>query len=121
MRDPLAVARGKCLRTSMTPPERRLWYRLNNRQQGGIKFRRQAPLGPYIADFLSHDAKLVVELDGETHADPAEAARDERRTRFFQERGFRVIRFFNREVGEDLDHVVERIRLACGLKPLGCD
>jgi very-short-patch-repair endonuclease len=117
MRDPRAVERGRLLRKGMTPPERKLWYRLNNRQQGGIKFRRQAPLGPFIADFLS----LVIELDGETHADPAAAARDDRRTRFFEERGFRVIRFFNREVGEDLDNVVERVRAACGLAPSGTD
>lgn len=103
----------------MTPPEIKLWYRLKNRQLDGLKFRRQASVGPYIADFLSHDAKLAVELDGDTHATDQAAVHDERRTRFFEERGFRVVRFFNSEVREDIDHVVERIRIACGLRPTG--
>lgn len=121
MRDPEAVERSKHLRQGMTPPERKLWYRLNNRQVDGIKFRRQAPVGPYIADFLSHDAKLVVELDGDTHAGDGAALHDEWRTQFLQERGFRVIRFWNSDVREDLDYVVERIRIACGLRPIAED
>lgn len=121
MRDPRAVQRGKQLRKAMTLHEVRLWLRLKNRQLGGIKFRRQAPIGPYIADFLSHDAKLVVELDGDTHATDEAAAHDARRTRFIEERGFRVLRFFNGEVRENLDFVVERIRIACGLSPLDDD
>ena len=94
------------------------WYRLNQRQLDGIKFRRRAPVGVYIADFLSHDAKLVIELDGDTHAGDAADLYDERRSRFFEQRGFRVIRFWNGEVRENLDFVVERIRLACGLPPI---
>jgi very-short-patch-repair endonuclease len=117
MRDPQAVERGRQLRQSMTPPEIKLWYRLRNRQLDGLKFRRQASVGPYIADFLSHDAKIAIELDGDTHATGQAAVHDERRTRFSEEQGFRVVRFFNSEVCEDLDYVVERIRLACGLRP----
>jgi len=115
MRNSQAVARSRTLRIGMTPLERRLWHRLNRRQLDGIKFRRQAAIGPYIADFLSHDALLIVELDGETHADVAQARKDEARTRFLGAEGFRVIRFFNSEVRHDLDDVVRRIRLACGL------
>jgi very-short-patch-repair endonuclease len=99
----------------MTPPERELWRRLRRRQLDGIKFRRQAALGQYIADFVSHDVMLVIELDGDTHAEPSRTKRDEHRTRFLENKGFRVIRFFNFEVRDDLDNVVRRIRLACGL------
>ena len=119
MRYPQAVERGKQLRKSMTPPELKLWYRLKNRQLDGIKFPRQVPVGPYIADFLSPDVKLAVGLDGDTHATDTAAVRDEQRTQFFESRGFRVIRFFNSEVRENLDYVVDRIRVACGLRPIG--
>jgi very-short-patch-repair endonuclease len=119
MRDPQAVERGRQLRKAMTPPEIKLWYRLKNRQIDGLKFRRQASVGPYIADFLSHDAKLAVELEGDTHATNDAVVHDERRRRFFEQNGFRVVRFLNSEVREDIDYVVERIRLACGVRPAG--
>jgi very-short-patch-repair endonuclease len=115
MRDWRAVERSRVLRLELTPPERKLWHRLNRRQLDSVKFRRQAAIGPYIADFLSHDAMLVIELDGDTHADAEQSRRDARRTHFLEVQGFRVIRFFNAEVREDLDDVVRRIRLACGL------
>ena len=114
MRNWKAISRSKSLRIDMTPPERRLWNRLNRRQLDGLKFRRQAAIGPYIADFLSHDA-MIVELDGDTHAEIVQLRRDERRTQFLEAKGFRVIRFYNSEIREDLDDVVRRIRIACGL------
>ena len=89
MRDWKAVKGSRGLRLSMTPPERRLWYRLNRRQLDGVKVSRQAAIGPFIADFLSHEAKLVVELDGDTHADAAQARKDEARTAFLERQGFR--------------------------------
>ena len=67
------------------------------------------------ADFLSHDAMLNVELDGKTHADPNQSRHDELRSRYLEAHGFRVICFFNSEIRDDLDDVVRRIRLACGL------
>jgi very-short-patch-repair endonuclease len=99
----------------MTPPERKLWHRLNQRQQDGIKFRRQAAIGPFIADFLSHDVKIVIELDGDTHGSDTQSQRDDSRASYLESEGFRVIRFSNAEVRESLDEVVRRIRLACGL------
>jgi very-short-patch-repair endonuclease len=58
---------------------------------------------------------LVIEPDGDTHADAQQARKDEQRTRFLEAKGFRVVRFYNSEIREDLDDVVQRIRLACGL------
>ena len=115
MRNWKAVERSKALRVGATPPERKLWYRLNRHQLDGVKFRHQAAVGPYIADFLSHDPTIIVELDGDTHAEPEQARKDEARTRYLEAKGFRVIRFFNSEIREDLDNVVRRIRIACGL------
>jgi very-short-patch-repair endonuclease len=88
------------------------------RQSSAARWREVPPAGGDRAvhrGLLSHDAKLVVELDGETHADPQQVARDARKTRVVEEKGYRVIRFFNSEVREDIDDVVRRIRLACGL------
>ncbi|MDZ4381357.1 MAG: DUF559 domain-containing protein [Parvibaculum sp.] len=94
------------LRVEATDAEARLWQRLRNRMLGGFKFRRQFPVGPYIADFVCIERKLIVELDGGQHADnPA----DERRTRFLELRGYRVIRFWNPDVLANTDGVLEMI------------
>ena len=94
------------LRVEATDAEARLWQRLRNRMLGGFKFRRQFPVGPYIADFVCIERKLIVELDGGQHADnPA----DERRTRFLERRGYRVIRFWNPDVLANTDGVLEMI------------
>ena len=96
------------LRVTATDAEARLWLHLRNRMLGGFKFRRQFPVGPYIADFVCIDRKLIVELDGGQHADnPA----DERRTRFLELRGYRVIRFWNPDVLSNTDGVLEMILL----------
>ncbi|MEQ8611114.1 MAG: DUF559 domain-containing protein [Parvibaculaceae bacterium] len=94
------------LRVTATDAEFRLWHRLRNRALGGCKFRRQFPVGPYIADFICIERKLIVELDGGQHADnPA----DIRRTRFLELRGYRVIRFWNPDVLSNTDGVLEMI------------
>ncbi len=113
MRDSTALERSRALRRSMTPPERALWYRLKLRQIDGIKFRRQAAIGPYIADFVSHEIMLVVELDGDSHGDPQSEEHDARRTAFLRSEGFMVLRFWNAELRESIEGVVERIREAC--------
>ena len=81
-------------------------------RQHGLKFRRQDPIGPFIADFVCEAARLVVEIDGSQHADNAEY--DERRTRWFESRGYRVLRFWNGEVTADLDSVL-RVIVAAAL------
>ena len=101
------VARARRLRREATDVENRLWYHLRARQLAGAKFRRQEPLGPYFADFCCVEAKLVIELDGGQHADRQE--HDRQRTAFLKRCGYRVLRFWNAEVLEDLDAVMERI------------
>ena len=86
--------------------EKKLWFHVSNRQAGRAKFRRQVPTGRYIADFCCLSAKLIVELDGSQHA---ENVRDEERTRYLASKGFRIIRFWNHEVNENLEGVVETI------------
>jgi very-short-patch-repair endonuclease len=98
------------LRKNMTDAERRLWSRLRGRQFGGFKFRKQAPIGPYIVDFVCFEAKLIIELDGGQHM--LRNHEDEKRTAWLNTEGFRVFRYWNHLVFEDLDPLVEAIWLA---------
>lgn len=93
----------------MTEPEVRLWLALRGRRLSGVRFSRQVVIGAYIADFCARSRKLVVEVDGHTHADQA---RDEARTAWLQARGYRVIRFANEEVETNLDGVLDAIAAA---------
>jgi very-short-patch-repair endonuclease len=95
------------LRRDQTETERRLWARLRARQLCGAKFRRQHPIGRFIADFCCLEYGLVVELDGGQHAMRGEA--DQRRSVFLGRRGFRVLRFWDNQVLEDIDAVLEQI------------
>ena len=101
--------RARELRWNMTDGERKLWSLLRRKRLSGHRFRRQATLGPYIADFFCPKARLVVELDGETHATDAQIFHDDIRTRWLQAHGCRIIRFWNRDVFQRPDEVVDAI------------
>ena len=102
-----ARVRARSLRETPTNAETLLWFHLRDRRMADRKFRRQRPIGPYFADFVCLEAKLIVELDGGQHVDAA--AYDENRTRFMQAEGYRVLRFWNNEVLTRTDAVRERI------------
>ena len=89
---------AKQLRSNPTDAERRLWWLLRAKQLGGLRFRRQQPIGPYIADFFCPAAKLIVELDGDHHGLDNKASYDAVRTRWLEGRGYKVLRFANRAV-----------------------
>jgi len=91
----------------MTPHETVLWERLRGRRLDGLKFRRQHPLGPFIADFYCAAQRLVVELDGGVHR--TQLDRDEERTRQLEAYGYRVLRFQNSQVEEDIEAVLAAI------------
>jgi very-short-patch-repair endonuclease len=91
-----------------------LWAALRSRQVEGLKFRRQVPIGPFIADFYCHAARLVVEVDGDVHA--GREAADRERSDWLKSQGLRVIRFTNREVLDHLDEVAAEIVRVCGEK-----
>jgi very-short-patch-repair endonuclease len=107
----MSITHAKSLRTSMTDAERRLWYRLRAHRLKGIKFKRQAVIGRYIADFACFDSKLVIEVDGGQHEGKAS---DIERDRWLAQQGFRVIRFWNNEVLQNTDAVIGRILEAIG-------
>jgi very-short-patch-repair endonuclease len=102
------VKRARALRNNPTATERVLWDRLRQRKLGGLKFRRQAAVGPYILDFLCLRHRLVVEADGPFH-DPA---RDTVRDDWLTAQGFRVLRFSNSEIHNSPDQVADRILAA---------
>ena len=103
---PTQTASARTLRTSMTDAERKLWHALRSSQLG-VKFRHQHPIDRYIADFVCLEPKLVIEIDGGQHAD--DAIRDAHRTTILEAHGFKVIRFWNNEVLQNLDGVVRVI------------
>lgn len=103
-RPPMSLQRARALRQSMTDAERKLWRALRNRQTADLKFKRQVPLGPYIADFLCFEAQLIVEADGSQHS--AQEAYDQRRTAFLEGLGYKVLRFWNYDILTNLDGVL---------------
>lgn len=102
-------AAARAMRRAPTQAEEVLWGALRDRQMG-VKFRRQHPVGQFILDFWCADMRLAVELDGEIHDEQAE--RDAERTRILEAHHYRIVRFRNEEVLNDLDGVLMRIRAA---------
>ncbi len=102
--------KARLLRKSHTDAEKVLWLRLRDRRLEGYKFRRQAPIGPYVADFMCQSSCLIVEVDGGQHAGNREY--DQYRTDFLRARGYKVIRFWNNEVTNNLDGVLRTIAIA---------
>jgi very-short-patch-repair endonuclease len=103
--------RSRRLRREQTAAEMKLWKALRAGRLDGWKWRRQAPVGPFIVDFLCLEAKLAVELDGGVHLDQAD--RDARRDAFLTSRGLSILRFWNRELEDDFERVRCTILAAC--------
>lgn len=91
----------------MTDAERMLWFHLRDRRLGGYKFRRQHPIGPFIVDFVCPEKRLIVEVDGGQHALNVED--DNQRSRFLQDKGFQILRFWNNEVLQETEAVLTKI------------
>ena len=135
MRDPLLTNFARANRKAMGEPETRMWLALRAKRIGGVKFRRQKVIGPYIADFAANEPMLVVEIDGDTH--DVGDAQEHVRTSFLESRGYRVQRYSNLDVMQNLEGVLmhlmavieemqsplptlspegERARVPCGLQ-----
>ena len=102
---------AKTLRKRSTDAELILWQRLKARRLEGIKFRRQQPIEDFIVDFLSFEKRIIIELDGGQHAEDRQ--KDRERDKLLTKAGFKVLRFWNNEIFENLDGVLERIQQAC--------
>ncbi len=101
------TARSRQLRNNPTEAERKLWREFSGRKLNGTLFNRQFPIGQYICDFVTREKRLVIELDGGQHAFSAEY--DARRTAFLERQGYRVLRFWNNDVLDNLDGVLTMI------------
>ncbi|MGK9050493.1 endonuclease domain-containing protein [Neorhizobium petrolearium] len=103
------IANARRLRKGTTDAEAKLWHHLWRIPIEGTHFRRQVPIGPYFADFACHQIGLIIELDGGQHAGDAARHYDEKRTAFLDKQGYHVIRFWNHEVLEELEAVLDTI------------
>jgi very-short-patch-repair endonuclease len=109
---PPILQRARDLRHPLTPAEKKVWDRVRN-QQLGFKIRRQHPIGHFITDFYCAPARLVIEIDGDTHAETDQAEYDAARTAWLEAHGYHVIRFDNADVHKNLASVLEAIWGAC--------
>lgn len=100
---------ARTLRKRQTPAERVMWKVLRDRRLRHLKFRRQFPVGPFVADFCCHEIRLLVELDGEVHADAQGAARDRERDAYLRGLGFTILRFPNEWIFGDPTGVISEI------------
>ena len=107
--DPHLLALARKLRKEQTNAEQLLWHVLRNRQFGGLKFRRQYPVAPYVLDFYCHEARLAIEVDEGQHSEPDKERRDTERTAYLGRQGITVIRFWNHEVLQETEAVLEQL------------
>ncbi len=103
------IGAAREMRSQPTVAEDALWQALRRKQAGGMRFRRQRVIGPYIVDFCCSRHKLIVEVDGAHHRHPDNRAYDEDRTMYLEANGFRVLRFENADVMQDVERVVNEI------------
>jgi very-short-patch-repair endonuclease len=104
----MSTSVARRLRRNATDTERRLWSHLRRRQLDGHRFRRQVPIGPYVVDFACLERRLLIEVDGGRHEAAVDS--DASRTAWLKGRGYRVLRFWNNDVLENADGVLERNR-----------
>ncbi|WP_366663952.1 DUF559 domain-containing protein, partial [Mesorhizobium sp.] len=110
--DRFKLQSARRLRAAMTEEERRLWRHLWRIPVEGTHFRRQASVGGYYPDFISHRLKLIIEVDGFQHGFDGQQCHDAVRTRWFESQGYRVVRFWNHEIKNELDSVLDTIYAA---------
>jgi len=110
----LTIQRARELRRKLTLPEGLMWISLRGRKLAGLRFRRQHPIGPYILDFYCEEARLAVEIDGESHSQPDRMRHDARRMEWLATQGVRVIRLPAKDVLADMDGGLAFIRRTAG-------
>ncbi|MGQ0672314.1 MAG: endonuclease domain-containing protein [Hyphomicrobium sp.] len=105
----MANERARDLRKDMSDAEWKLWQRLRGGQIDGVRFRRQHPIGAFIADFVCLEKCLIIEVDGAHHAEPAQVVHDAKRSRWLEARGYQILRFWSNEIAGNLDGVLDTI------------
>ena len=97
------------MRSNMTPAETKMWRILRGKRFQNLKFKRQVLIGNYIVDFLCEDKKIIIEIDGGQHNEELNIQSDKNRTRYLENNGYKVLRFWNNEVMKNIDGVMEVI------------
>ena len=106
---------AKLLRKNMTPQEKIMWNILRAHKFYGYEFRRQYPIGNYIVDFICRDKKIIIEIDGGQHNKPNEIASDLERTEYLNKTGYKVIRFWNNDVDNNLEGIFLSLKKEFGI------
>ena len=106
---------ARTLRKNQTPQEKILWNLVRNSQIKGLKFRRQYPIGDYIVDFICKDIKLIIEIDGGQHNEPDKLNYDNERTLYLENQGYKVIRFWNNDIDNNIAGVYDVLKKTCGV------
>ncbi|MGE3149845.1 MAG: endonuclease domain-containing protein [Pseudorhodoplanes sp.] len=109
---PKMWTRARSLRRETTDAERIIWSALRAHRLNSASFRRQTPIGPYVADFVCHEARLIVEIDGGQHFEPEQIRKDAKRSAFLEAKGYRILRFTNHDVMINRQGVLESIAAA---------
>jgi len=107
---------SRVLRKNQTPQEGKLWYNLRNKQLYNLKFRRQVKFGSYVADFCCPSKKIVIEIDGGQHNEDLNIEKDKVKQKFIEKQGYKVLRYWNNDVDDNLEGVVEDILRNCGIE-----
>ena len=101
--------KARSLRKNMTKQERILWQFLRKKSINGLKFRRQYPIGSYIVDFICNEKKLIIEIDGGQHNEDKNSIYDHERTKYLETKGYKVIRFWNHDIENNIEGVYREI------------
>ena len=107
--NPHNLKNAKEMRSDMTPAETKMWRILRGKRFQDLKFKRQVLIGNYIVDFLCEDKKIIIEIDGGQHNEELNIQSDKNRTRYLENNGYKVLRFWNDEVMKNIDGVMEVI------------
>ncbi len=103
------IQRARTLRKNMTKQERILWQFLRKKSINNLKFRRQYPIGKYIVDFICNEKKIIIEIDGGQHNEVKNIAYDKERTKYLESKGYKVIRFWNNDIDNNIEGVYQEI------------
>jgi very-short-patch-repair endonuclease len=117
----MSIERARDLRKSMSDAERHVWRAIRGGQINGFRFRRQHPIGVFIADFICLEKRLIIEVDGSQHAEPKQLAHDLERTAWLESRGYLVMRVWTGEISENLEGVLTSISQALEQSPVKRD
>ena len=102
--------KARDLRSNMTIQEQKLWQIIRNRQFGGYRFLRQYVISSYIVDFVCREKKIIIEIDGGHHNEDLELEYDKKRTIFLENKGYKVIRFWNNDIDNNIDGVFQKLK-----------